>query len=157
MESYLDWLQGLPISIWINESESLWGYPLVLFLHSVGMALSAGLAMVIDLRLCGLGRPLPISSLRKLFPIFWGGFVVNAASGSLLFMAAAASTGYVPMYYAKLTMVLFGLLAMRPIRAFVDGDGADADIPTRVKALAAASFLLWTGVIATGRLIAYVK
>ena len=157
MESYLNWLQGLPPSIWVSESESLWAYPLVLFLHAVGMGLSAGLAMVIDLRLLGVGKPLRVSSLRQLFTIFWGGFVLNAASGTLLFMGAAASTGYVPMYYAKLTMIFFGLLTMLPIRAFVDGDRADAEIPSRVKTFAAVSFLLWVGVITAGRLIAYIR
>lgn len=157
MESYLNWLQSLPPSIWVTESESVWAYPFVLFLHSVGMGLSAGLAFIIDLRLLGVGKPLRVSSLRQLFTVFWFGFVLNAASGTLLFMGAAASTGYVPMYYAKLTMIFFGLLTLVPIRTFVDSDRADAAIPSRVKALAVASFLLWVGVITAGRLIAYVR
>jgi hypothetical protein len=157
MESYLNWLQNLPLSVWITESESIWGYPFVLFLHAVGMGLAAGLAFFIDLRLLGVGKPLPVSSLRNLFAIFWGGFVLNAASGAILFMAAAASTGYVPIYYAKLTLIFFGVLTLFPIRAFVDSDRADVEIPSRVKTLAAVSFLLWLGVITTGRLIAYVR
>lgn len=157
MESYLIWLQNLPLSVWITESESIWGYPFVLFLHAVGMGLAAGLAFFIDLRLLGLGQPLPVSSLRNLFTIFWGGFVLNAASGTILFMAAAASTGYVPIYYAKLILIFFGVLTMLPIRAFVDSDRADGNIPSRVKTLAAVSFLLWLGAITAGRLVAYVR
>ena len=43
-----------------------------------------------------------------------------------------------------------------PIRKFVDGQASDSTIPSRVKALAAVSLLVWISVITTGRLIAYV-
>lgn len=157
MESYLTWLQSLPPSIWITESESIWAYPFVLFLHAVGMGCSAGLAMAMDLRLLGVGKPLRVSTFRQVFPIFWGGFALNAASGTLLFMGAATSTGHVPMYYVKLALIFFGLLTMFPIRTFVDSDRANLETSSRLKALAVASFLLWLGVITAGRLTAYVR
>lgn len=121
------------------------------------MGFSAGLAMAMDLRLLGVGKPLRVSTFRQVFPIFWGGFALNAASGTLLFMGAATSTGYVPMCYVKLALIFFGLLTMFPIRTFVDSDRANLETPSRVKALAAASFLLWLGVITAGRLTAYVR
>ena len=43
-----------------------------------------------------------------------------------------------------------------PIRRFVDGDASDGVIPGRIKGLAALSLVVWTAVITTGRLIAYV-
>jgi hypothetical protein len=157
MEAYFNWLQTLPFSIWISESDSIWGFPTVLFLHSLGMGLSAGAAFVISLRLLGVGRPLPVSSLRVLFTIFWGGFYVNLISGSILFAAAATSTGYKPIYYLKLGLILVGMVLSFPIRKFVDGEASDRAIPANVKALAAVSLLIWIAVITTGRLIAYVS
>jgi hypothetical protein len=44
-----------------------------------------------------------------------------------------------------------------PIRRFVDGETSDGIIPGRIKGLAVLSLLVWTGVITTGRLIAYVS
>jgi uncharacterized protein DUF6644 len=157
MASYLEWLQDLPFSMWIAGSESLLSFPLVLFLHSVGMGLSAGTAYVVCMRLVGVGRPLPVSSLRVLFKIFWGGFFLNLVTGSILFAAHATTTGYVPMYYAKLTLIAVGMVLSVPIRRFVDGERSDGVIPGRVKGLAVLSLLVWTGVITTGRLIAYVS
>jgi len=157
MASYLEWLQDLPFSMWIAGSESLLSFPLVLFLHSVGMGLSAGAAYVVCLRLVGVGRPLPVSSLRVFFKIFWGGFFLNLVTGSILFAAHATTTGYVPMYYAKLTLIAVGMVLSVPIRTFVDGETSDGVIPGRVKGLAVLSLLVWTGVITTGRLIAYVS
>ena len=157
MASYLEWLQGLPFPTWIAGSESIWSFPFVLFLHSLGMGLSAGAAFIIGLRLVGVGRPLPVSSLRVFRTIFWGGFLINFVTGSILFAAHATTTGYVPMYYAKLTLILAGVLLALPIHAFVGGTASDGTPPGRVKALAALSLVVWTGVITTGRLIAYVS
>ena len=157
MASYLEWLQDLPFSMWIAGSESLLSFPLVLFLHSVGMGLSAGSAYVVCMRLVGVGRPLPVSSLRIFFKIFWGGFFLNLVTGSILFAAHATTTGYVPMYYAKLALIAVGMVLSVPIRKFVDGQVSDGVIPPRVKALSVLSLIVWTGVITTGRLIAYVS
>src|ERR1700752_2276101 len=156
MASYLEWLQDLPFSMWIAGSESLLSFPLVLFLHSVGMGLSAGSAYVVCMRLLGVGRPLPVSSLRVFFKIFWGGFFLNLVTGSILFAAHATTTGFIPMYYLKLALIAAGMVLSLPIRKFVDGQTSDDVIPSRVKGLAALSLLVWVAVITTGRLIAYV-
>jgi hypothetical protein len=155
MESFFEWLQSLSVPTWIAESDSIWGFPTVLFLHSVGMGLSAGSAFIIGLRLLGVGHPLSVSSLRVLFKIFWGGFVLNLVTGSLLFAAHATMTGYVPMYYAKLALIVVGVILVFPLQKFVQSDASDGVIPARLKALALASLAVWIGVITTGRLIAY--
>lgn len=157
MASYLEWLQDLPFSMWIAGSESLLSFPLVLFLHSVGMGLSAGSAFIVGMRLVGIGRPLPVSSLRVFFKIFWGGFFLNLVTGSILFAAHATTTGYVPMYYLKLALIAVGMVLSVPIRTFVDGERSDGVIPSQVKGLATLSLIVWVGVITTGRLIAYVS
>ena len=157
MESYFEWLRTLPTSIYISESESLLAYPLVLFLHSVGMAVSVGVAFVVGLRLLGLADLVRVSSLRVLFRIFWGAFLLNLITGSLLFAAAATTIGYSPMYYSKLTLIVIGLILSVPLRRFVDGAASDQRVPARLKAIAAASLIVWIGVITTGRLIAYIQ
>jgi hypothetical protein len=156
MASYLEWLQDLPFSMWIAGSESLLSFPLVLFLHSVGMGLSAGAAFIVGMRLVGIGRPLPVSSLRVFFKIFWAGFFLNLVTGSILFAAHATTTGYIPMYYMKLALIAVGMVLSVPIRRFVDGEASDGFIPSRVRGLATLSLIVWVAVITTGRLIAYV-
>src|SRR5258705_6793097 len=157
MASYFEWLQDLPLSMWIAGSESLLSFPLVLFLHSVGMGMSAGSAFIVAMRLVGVGRPLPVSSLRIFFKIFWAGFFLNLVTGSILFAAHATTTGHIPIYYAKLTLILAGMLLSVPIRAFVDGETSDSVIPNGIRTLAAVSLVVWIGVIATGRWIAYAQ
>jgi hypothetical protein len=159
MESFLTWLQDLPLSMWVAQSESLWAYPFVLFVHTLGLALTAGSAAVILMRILGFARSLPFSAVRPLFPCLWTGFVLNAISGTLLFIAAATSIGYVPVFYVKLALLFFAILTVLPVRRFIASDPAVAgrDIPLRVKGLAALSLLLWAGVITAGRLTAYTR
>jgi hypothetical protein len=157
MESYFEWLRTLPTSVYISESESLLAYPLVLFLHSVGMAVSVGVATVVALRVLGLADMVRVSSLRVLFRIFWGAFLLNLVTGSLLFAAAATTIGYSAMYYTKLTLIVIGLILSVPLRRFVDGETSDQVVPRRLKTIAAVSLIVWVGVITTGRLIAYIQ
>jgi hypothetical protein len=157
MEAYFEWLRTLPTSVYISESESLLAYPLVLFLHSVGMAVSVGVVSVVALRLLGLADMVRVSSLRVLFRIFWAAFLLNLITGSLLFAAAATTIGYSPMYYAKLTLIAIGLVLSLPLRRFVDGQTSDQGVPRRLRTIAAASLIVWVGVITTGRLIAYIQ
>src|SRR5215211_7070976 len=106
VSGFFHWLEDLPLSMSIAGSDALYGFALVLVLHTIGIALTAGPAAVMSLRLLGVGRPLPLASLRTLFTFFWVGFIGNAVTGTLLFMMAATRTGYNAMYYAKLVCLL---------------------------------------------------
>jgi hypothetical protein len=157
MGAFFEWLQNLPFSVWIAESDSLWGFPFVLFMHSLGMGLTGGVFFVLDMRLIGIGAPLPVSSLRFLFRIFWVGLLMNFITGSILFAAAATGTGYVWIYYAKLALLVLATLLALPLQAFVQGGTSDGAIPGRIRGLAAVSLMTWLGIITCGRLIAYVR
>src|ERR1044071_4459076 len=137
MESFFQWFEDQSISTWIATDETIWSFPLILFLHSVGMGLTAGVMFMICLRLVGVGRPLPVSSMRMLFRIFWAGFVLNAITGSLLFAAHATITGNQPIYYAKLTLIAVGVVLAFPLQKFVDGARSDGMIPASVRGMAA--------------------
>jgi len=119
--------------------------------------LTAGVMFMVCLRLVGVGRPLPVSSIRMLFRIFWAGFVLNAITGSLLFAAHATITGNQPIYYAKLALIAIGVVLAFPLQKFVDGERSDGVIPASVRGMAAAGLAVWVGVITTGRFIAYLQ
>ena len=155
MQALFEWLQNLPFPMWIVGTDSIWTFPFVLFLHSMGMGMCAGLAFIINMRLLGVGSPLPVSSLRVLFTWFWAGFFLSLVSGTILFMSDATHIGNAPIYYAKLLCLACALTTMTPLRTFIFSNRSNADIPTRISWTAAASLALWLAVLATGRLIAY--
>jgi hypothetical protein len=152
----LQWIQELPVSTSIAESDSLWwGYAWWLFVHAVGMGLTAGLGFIVCLRLLGVGEQIPLSSFRVLFRLFWIGFYINLLSGVLLFMTDATGIARVWELYAKLLCLGLALAVMSRLRRFVDSDQSDGAIPPGVRNMAYACIVLWLAVITSGRLIAY--
>jgi len=152
----LQWIQDLSISTSIAESDSLWwGYAWWLFIHAVGMGLTAGLGFIVCLRLLGVGAQIPLSSFRILFRVFWIGFYINLLSGTLLFMTDATGIARVWELYAKLACLVLVLLVMSRLRRFIDSDESDGVIPPQVRQMAYACIVLWLAVITSGRLIAY--
>ena len=152
----LQWIQDLPISAAIAESDSLWwGYAWWLFVHAVGMGLTAGIGFIVCLRLLGVGQQIPLSSLRVLFRLFWVGFYLNLVSGTLLFMTDATGIARVWELYAKLACLALALIAMSRLRRFVDSTDGDPRIPPSIQKTAVACLVLWLAVITSGRLIAY--
>ena len=155
MDSLLIWLQNLPLALWVAESDSIWGYAFLLFVHAIGMGLTAGLAFVVSLRLLGVGTAVPVSSLRPIFRLFWLGFSLDLVSGSILFITNATGHAHVVVMYVKLGLLVLGLTATRRIRAFVDGDSSDAAVPSGVRTSAVVCIAVWLSVIVAGRMIAY--
>src|ERR1044071_2785445 len=130
----LDWIQNLRLSSSIAESDSLWwGYAWWLFVHAVGMGLTAGLGFIICLRVLGVGGKIPLSSFRVLFRLFWFGFYINLLSGTLLFMTDATGIARVWQLYAKLACLALALLAMSRLRRFVDTTESDRTIPPAIQ------------------------
>jgi hypothetical protein len=155
---FLIWLSSTALARWINESESMLGYPGFLFLHTLGLAVVVGVSMAIDLRLLGAAPRIAMSAMRPLFRYMWIGFWVNAVSGMMLFAADAQRKADNPFFEAKLAFVALGVMLMALIeRQLVrrDADSASVTSPARLRLLAIGSLLAWVAAIAAGRLIAY--
>lgn len=155
--AFLEWLQHLPVFVTIAESESIWGYPTILVLHTAGLALVVGSALVVNARLLGLGRLAPLSAFGRLFPIMWAGFTVNAISGFILFAIAATAKAVQAIFWIKLSLIAIALVVTVPIVRIVKGAGEQGAVPARGRVLAVVSLVTWTGAIVAGRLMAYIK
>src|SRR6185369_12995916 len=84
MLSLLAQIEASGLSTWIRESDALYAFPGILIVHTLGMALAAGSSAAIGLRLLGVARPIPLTSLRELVPVAWIGLLLNIGSGALL-------------------------------------------------------------------------
>ena len=155
---FLQWLEQLSYSTWVRESPSLLAFPLLLFVHTLGMAIVAGGSAVISFALLGLWPNSPLGPLTRLFPVLWFGFWINLFTGLSIFVKDATAYGRNPDFYVKLVFVAGGLWLMTVIRKQVFGDpNLDAQpISSRVRVLAWSSLACWFGAIVSGRLIAYV-
>jgi hypothetical protein len=150
-------LENSGFGTWLRESPSVWAYPAVLTLHTLGLGVLVGGNAVLDLRLLGWGRAIPLEPLEKLFPIMWAGFWVNGISGVALFIGDATTKGTTWVFMTKLAIIVVGVVMLVALRRTVYGRGAAAVVETPTsRALAAASLVLWFLAIVTGRYMAYV-
>ena len=148
--SILAQLEQSGLATWIRESGVLYGYPLILFLHTMGLSTVVGISAVVDLRLLGVASTSPLASLEKLFRLLWAGFALTAATGVMLFVADASKHASNPAFAVKLAFVGGGVATLALVRGRVfqrQQSGA---------ALAAASLACWLVAITSGRLMAYI-
>ena len=159
MTSFAVWLESTAVGVWTRESPSIWAYPTILTLHTVGLGVLVGANAIIDLRLLGFAPRLPLPSLSPLYRFMWAGFAINAITGVLLFAANATTKSTQPVFYVKLALIAGALVIAGAIRGAVARDRSTAHEPAPAarspRRLAVASLVLWTGAIAAGRLMAY--
>lgn len=153
----LEWLETSGVAVFIRESQSVFVYPSVLTLHTIGLGILVGANTAIDLRLLGFAPRVPVAPLVKFFPIMWIGFWINAASGAALFAAQATTKGVQPIFYVKLTCVALGVFNLMLLRRFVFSNPSTTalHVPLSGRILAVTSLLVWAAAIAAGRLMAY--
>ena len=66
----MEWLEASAFADWVRTS--FVGYPMLLTLHSIGMAIMVGLVFVVSLRLVGRFQRIPYASLERMLLIAWG-------------------------------------------------------------------------------------
>ena len=127
MEPLFVWLEATSLSTWLRESPSLWAFPFVLILHTVGLAFFVGTNVAWDVRVLGFSLGIPLEALRRYFLVMWAGFWINAFSGVLLLIAYPTKALTNPLFYAKLALIAFGVVLAFRIRREVNGLAARAD------------------------------
>lgn len=157
--SWLAWLERTSLALALREHA--WLYPAVEICHILGFVILVGAAAMFDLRLLGLSRGVSIRALAgHLLPWARGGLVLAAPTGVLLFLADASSIGVNPAFQLKLGLIALALLNAAAFHRWTARTMAAWDVgeptPPGARLAGLASLLLWAGVIASGRLIAYV-
>jgi hypothetical protein len=156
--AWLAWLETSAQAIAMREWA--WLYPIVEIVHIVGFVVLVGAAAMFDLRLLGVSRPLPVAAMAQhLLPWARMSLVLVVPSGLMLFAANATELAENPAFRLKLVLIAAAFLNAA---AFHKGTftsvgiwNQDAKTPTAAKLAAVFSLVLWTGVIACGRLLAY--
>jgi hypothetical protein len=156
VDPFFTFVETTALSTWLRESPSLWAFPFVLILHTVGLAFLVGVNVAIAARVLGLAAHVPLRTLTRYDPVMWAGFWVNAVSGVLLLIAYPTKALTNPLFYAKLLLIAVGLLLARAMRRWLAGLGGPGDaLPSRMKTVAVASLVVWGVSITAGRLLAY--
>jgi hypothetical protein len=150
------WVETTALATWLRESATIWAYPTVLTLHTVGLAVLVGASAALDIRLLGFATAIPLPALAKSFRVMWIGFWLNAVTGAVLFTAEASRHGASTVFRWKLGVIALCVLNIWLLRRAVYPAGRSATAAGAVpKLLAVSSLALWLVAIALGRWMAY--
>jgi hypothetical protein len=141
-------------STWIRESPSLFAFYFILLFHTIGLSFVVGANTVVDLRLLGVARALPLKPLKKLFAIMWTGLAINVVTGVLLLIAYPTKAMTNPVFYFKLLFITIAVITMRKMNLlFDDASLSDTALMSRGKSLAVMSLAFWIAAVSAGRLL----
>jgi hypothetical protein len=152
----------LPIGDYVAAND--WVWPFCETLHFFGMCVLLGTVGVVDLRVLGVAKGIPIHLLDKFIPLGVVAFLVNLITG-FIFIAGNPVGG--PMEYLtnlslQLKMLLVLIAGINLVVFYVTGIHrsletvpADGNAPGSAKAVAAVSLFAWIMVIVMGRFIMY--
>jgi hypothetical protein len=151
------WLEATALSGWLNDYSWLW--PTLEALHFVGLAVLVGGAGLLDLRLLGAFRGVPLDDIRRFMPFAIGGFAINLVSGLLFIVMAPQMYLSSGIWWAKVAFLgLAGLNAFffeTRLSARALALGPADDTPLAFKIVGGASLFSWFAVLYCGRMLPY--
>jgi hypothetical protein len=160
LEALLVWLEGSALGQ-LMRSSGVWAYGVVNLAHILGLATLFGAVLVLDLKLLGLWRRVPLAALdRPALSLACAGFALAVVSGTALIATNATEYRGNPFLAIKLTAIALGLLNAG-VAQFLPAwreRHAEPLPPGRRAALAAVggtSLLCWLAAVAAGRMIGY--
>jgi hypothetical protein len=157
LPQFLRSIEDSSFSVWMRESDSPFTFYLVLLFHTFGLSLLVGANALVDVRLLGFFKSIPIAPLKRFFRIMWIGFWMNATTGALLLISYPTKALTNPVFYTKLVIIGFAIWILMKLEkeVFTGTATLEADMIARGATLAKWSLALWVGAISAGRLLAY--
>jgi hypothetical protein len=152
---FFNTIEQTGLSRWIRYSSSMFGFYFILLCHTIGLSLLVGGNAVVDLRILGVARGLPLKPMKDLFKFMFVGLAINITTGLLLL------TGYPTKaltdfdFYIKISFVTLGATTMFLMykRVFKDPSLSESDMIRRGKTLAKLSIVFWVFAVWAGRML----
>jgi hypothetical protein len=125
--------------------------------HFIGLSLLVGALLIVDLRLLGLIKRVPIRAALAFLPFAVIGFLINAATGWEFFTADPKMYWPNPAFKLKMFLIvvaglnalIFTVMEHRHVLVL----GPDEQTSTFTKVTAGLSLSLWLAVLLLGRLL----
>jgi hypothetical protein len=152
-------IERLPLAMAMRHE--LWLYPAVEIVHITGFVMLVGSILVLDLRLLGFSKALPVRLLaRHTLPWSFCALLLIVPTGLLMFVAHAGDFISNPAFITKMSLLFCAATnaAMFHAGVFRGVAGWDSGVatPAAAKIHALISLLIWLGVLSCGRLLAYI-
>ena len=139
-------------------SGSALAYPVANVVHLLGLVMLIGAIGIVDLRLAGAFRAIPVAPLyRSLRPVAIAGLVVMVPSGATMFAADAVTFAGSAVFRWKISLIAVAVANVVGVPHLVAAPHRQLGrrAAGRGRLMAAASVMLWLTIGALGRMIAY--
>jgi uncharacterized protein DUF6644 len=160
LNEFFSWMEMSALGRFIRESGP-WTYPVVNLLHILGVAALFGSTLIIDLRLLGLWRHVPLALLSAaVVPVAGLGFAVAATTGVGLLATNATEYAGNPFLLVKFAAIVLGLvnvLALKLSPAWQARGNRDLSLKEdrQLAVMGGLSLICWLTAVTAGRMIAY--
>ena len=160
MIAFLAWLEHSPLGH-VMRNSGVWTYGVVNLFHILGISTLFGAVLVLDLRMIGLWRTVPLASIAgPTVPLATIGFVMAAVSGIGLLATKATEYAGNPFLLIKFPAIAVALLNVAVVmsRPAWKSMGRREPTPGDTRTLAlggAVSLVAWLTAIGAGRMIGY--
>jgi hypothetical protein len=135
---------------------SPWAWPAAETVHFLGLSLSIGVLLAINLRLLGVMRQVPFGDVHRLLPWAMLGFGANLITGMLFFVGQPGQyVDNAPFHWKVVFLVIAGanFLYLTVFKKAWDADGQDSRFAD--KAMAVSSLAAWLIVLYAGRMLPF--
>jgi hypothetical protein len=160
LEGLLIWLEGSSLGQ-LMRGAGVWSYGIVNLVHILSVATLFGSVLVLDLRLVGLWRQVPLAALETpTVPLVLLGFALAASSGVCLITTNATEYLGNPFVLIKFGAIALGLLNAAVVQLLPAWQARHAAVvPPRTRLqlalVGATSLACWIAAAAAGRMIGY--
>jgi hypothetical protein len=160
MHEFMGWLEGSALGHFMRET-GVWTYALVNLSHIVGVASLFGAVLILDLRLLGVWRRVPLTALADAaVPIARTGFAIAALTGLGLLATKATEYEGNPFLLIKFAAIPVALVNVWMLgRSQAWRAKATRELSARetrqLAAFGAISLASWVVALAAGRMIGY--
>ena len=155
---FLEYLASSSFSEWL--SVSLFGFPTLIALHSVGMGAVVGLTLMVCLRLYGVFDAIALRTVPRLLSVAVWGFFLNLVTGIGIFITRADEYIVATIFLVKMALVLCSAALVfwlrRRLLPWATASIEPAADPL-AKTLALGASVTWFAAVLAGRLIAYLS
>jgi hypothetical protein len=156
VNAFSHFLTNIGLQHWVDHYP--WIVPSCQAIHFLGLAMLMGGVALLDLRMLGIGKGLPISQLNRLVPLAVVGFGINLVTGTLLYAGDPSMFGHNVAFGFK--MLFIALAGLNVAMFYITGAarkievlGPNDDAPLAAKIVGGMSLFLWVGVMFWGRML----
>jgi hypothetical protein len=157
MDALMDWMVTTPINNLVIGYA--WSWPTLESLHFLALCTLMGSLLIMDLRLIGFNRIIPLQAVHSLMPLAIVSFAINLITGVGFLFGDPYTYAANYAFWVKMSLILLAginfLVYFTKVEPTILALGPNEPTPPLARAVGVMSLACWFGVLAYGRLLPY--